>query len=136
MQKKRWQIAQPLTPQANEALAAFSPVLRQVLFNRGYATDGDARAFLRAETNVNTDPFQMVGMDQAIARIRRAIDQGEKIAIYGDYDVDGVTATALLVQSIQSLGGNVKQKIPNRFDEGYGLNPEALTRSRQTAPGW
>ena len=126
MQKKRWQIAQPLTPQANEALAAFSPVLRQVLFNRGYATDVEARAFLRAETNLNTDPFQMTGMDQAIARIRRAIDQGEKIAIYGDYDVDGVTATALLVQSIRSLGGNVKQKIPNRFDEGYGLNPEAL----------
>ena len=112
MQKKRWQIAQPLTPQANEALAAFSPVLRQVLFNRGYATDVEARAFLRAETNLNTDPFQMTGMDEAIARIRRAIDQGEKIAIYGDYDVDGVTATALLVQSIRSLGGNAEAENP------------------------
>ena len=135
MQKKRWQIAQPLTPQANEALAAFSPVLRQVLFNRGYATDVEARAFLRAETNLNTDPFQMTGMDQAIARIRRALDQKEKIAIYGDYDVDGVTATALLVQSIQSLGGNAKPYIPNRFDEGYGLNPEALTLLKANGTG-
>ena len=126
MQKRRWQIAAPITPQANEALAAFSPVLRQVLFNRGYATDSEARAFLRAETNINTDPFQMTGMDQAVARIQRAIDQKELIAIYGDYDVDGVTATALLVQTLWSLGGNAKPYIPNRFDEGYGLNPEAL----------
>jgi len=123
---KRWQISPPLTPEASESLAAFPPILRQVLFNRGYASDVEARAFLKAETVFNTDPFQMTGMDTAVARIQHAIDQKEAIAIYGDYDVDGVTATALLVQTLQALGGNARPYIPSRFDEGYGLNPEAL----------
>ena len=123
---KRWQISPPLTPEANKSLAAFPLILRQVLFNRGYATDAAARAFLKAETIFNTDPFQMTGMAAAVARIQRAIDQQEPIAIYGDYDVDGVTATALLVQTLQALGGNARPYIPRRFDEGYGLNTDAL----------
>jgi single-stranded-DNA-specific exonuclease len=126
MQMKRWQIPPLLTPQANQSLAAFPPILRQVLFNRGYSTDEEARAFLKADTNFNTDPFQMIGMNTTVLRIQRAIDRKEPIAIYGDYDEDGVTATALLVQTIQSLGGNARPYIPNRFDEGYGLNPDAL----------
>jgi single-stranded-DNA-specific exonuclease len=124
---KRWQIAPPLTSQADEALTAFPHILRQLLFNRGYATDAEARAFLRAETDFNPDPFQMIGMDVAVERIGRAIDRKEAIAVYGDYDVDGVTATALLVQTLQALGGEARPYIPNRFDEGYGLNPEALS---------
>ncbi len=62
-QPKRWQIAPTLTPQANESLAKFPAILRQVLFNRGYATDAKARAFLKAETDFDTDPFQMTGMN-------------------------------------------------------------------------
>ncbi len=62
---KRWQIAPILTQQANESLATFPAILRQVLFNRGYATDADARAFLNAETDFDTDPFQMTGMEAA-----------------------------------------------------------------------
>jgi single-stranded-DNA-specific exonuclease len=126
MQTKRWQIAPLLTSQANEALAGFSPIIRQVLFNRGYATEGEARTFLKAETNFDSNPFQMTGMEAAVVRIQCAIDLKEPIAIYGDYDVDGVTATALLVQTLLSLGGNARPYIPNRFDEGYGLNLEAL----------
>jgi single-stranded-DNA-specific exonuclease len=126
MQTKRWQIAPLITSQANESLAEFSPTLRQVLFNRGIATDAEAHAFLKAEMNFNTDPFQMTGMEIAVSRILTAIDQKEPIAIYGDYDVDGVTATALLVQTINALGGNAQEYIPRRVDEGYGLNPEAL----------
>jgi single-stranded-DNA-specific exonuclease len=126
MQTKRWQIAPLLTSQANESLAGFSPIIRQVLFNRGYATEGEARTFLKAETNFDSNPFQMNGMEAAVVRIQRAIDLKEPIAIYGDYDVDGVTATALLVQTLLSLGGNARPYIPNRFDEGYGLNLEAL----------
>jgi single-stranded-DNA-specific exonuclease len=125
-QPKRWQIAPKLTPQANENLATFPAILRQVLFNRGYASDIEARAFLNAETDFDGDPFQMTGMEKGIKRIQSAIDQREPIAIYGDYDVDGVTATALLVQTLQTLGGEVRPKIPNRFDEGYGLNFDAL----------
>ncbi len=126
MQTKRWQIASLITPQANESLAEFSPILRQVLFNRGYATGDEARAFLNAETSFDNDPFQMTDMETAIVRILQAIDLKEPIAIYGDYDVDGVTATALLVEAIRAIGGNAREYIPNRVDEGYGLNPEAL----------
>jgi single-stranded-DNA-specific exonuclease len=124
--RTRWLISPPLTPQANENLSAFPPVLRQLLFNRGYATEAEARAFLKAETTFDTSPFQLKGMQAAVERIRQAIAQSEPIAIYGDYDVDGVTATALLVQTLQALGGNVRAYIPNRFDEGYGLNNDAL----------
>jgi single-stranded-DNA-specific exonuclease len=126
MQTKRWQIDPVLSPQSNEALAGFPPILRQVLFNRGYASDAEARAFLKAEEVFNTDPFQLTGMKTAIERIERAITQNELIAIYGDYDVDGVTATVLMVEILQALGGNARPYIPKRFDEGYGLNPDAL----------
>jgi single-stranded-DNA-specific exonuclease len=126
MQIKRWQVDPPLSSQANESLAEFSPILRQVLFNRGYATNVDAWAFLKGETNFNTAPFQLTGMETAIARIECAVDQKEPIAIYGDYDVDGVTATALLVQTLRAMGGIVRPYIPKRFDEGYGLNTLAL----------
>ena len=128
---KRWQIAPPLTSQADESLVAFPRILRQLLFNRGYATDAEAHAFLKAETDFDLDPFQMMGMDTAVARIRRAIDRKETIAVYGDYDVDGVTATALLVQTLQALGAEARPYIPNRFDEGYGLNPEALSSLKE-----
>ena len=123
---KRWLIPPLITPEADSALTAFPPLLRQVLFNRGYATDAQARAFLKAESGINTDPFQMTGMDAAVDRIRHALEQRQPIAIYGDYDVDGVTATALLVSALRSLDGDVRGYIPNRFDEGYGLNNEAL----------
>ncbi|MEW6240959.1 MAG: single-stranded-DNA-specific exonuclease RecJ [Chloroflexota bacterium] len=133
--KNRWLIPPPITPEADAALAAFPPVLRQILFNRGYATDAAARAFLKAETPFDTNPFQMKGMDAAVERIRFALEHAEPIAIYGDYDVDGVTATALLVTALRAFNGNpstgsgqvVREYIPNRFDEGYGLNNEALT---------
>ncbi len=123
---KRWIVAPPLTPAAQESLAAFPPVLRQLLYNRGYATEAAARAYLQAQPPFETDPFQMSGMEQAIARIQRAIAGSETIAIYGDYDVDGVTATALLVQTLRALRVRVRPYIPNRFEEGYGLNKEAL----------
>ena len=126
MQSKRWLIQPKLTPQADENLVAFPPILRQLLFNRGYATDASARAFLKAEANFDTNPFQIKNMDAAIERIRFALDHQQAIAIYGDYDVDGVTSTALLLQTLQRLNANVRGYIPNQFDEGYGLNNDAL----------
>jgi single-stranded-DNA-specific exonuclease len=126
MHIKRWVIAPPITPQADEALSKFPPILKQIVFNRGMGTDAEARAFLKAEPNSNTDPFQLIGMTAAVDRIRYALDHHEPIAIYGDYDVDGVTATALLVHALEAFGGNVRGYIPNRFDEGYGLNTDAL----------
>src|SRR5688572_15543644 len=123
---KRWLIPPPITPEADSALKAFPPILRQILFNRGYATDAEARAFLKAEPGSNTDPFQMTGMQTAVDRIRQALERHEPIAIYGDYDVDGVTATALLVSALRAFGADVRGYIPNRFEEGYGLNKDAL----------
>ncbi|MCJ7433684.1 MAG: DHH family phosphoesterase, partial [Anaerolineales bacterium] len=127
-QNKRWLIPPVITPSAEHSLAAVtaSPFLKQILFNRGYATQVEALAYLRAEPNFNTDPFQMTGMRVAIDRIIHALEHHEPIAIYGDYDVDGVTATALLVQTLKILDGEVHGYIPNRFDEGYGLNNDAL----------
>jgi single-stranded-DNA-specific exonuclease len=126
MHNKRWVIQPTITPQADEALQKFPYVLKQILFNRGYGTDAEARAFLKAEPNSNTDPFQLIGMQLAVDRIRHAIEHAEPIAIYGDYDVDGVTATALLVQALEGMSATVRGYIPNRFDEGYGLNKDAL----------
>jgi len=123
---KRWLIPLPITPEADKALEKFPPILRQILFNRGYASDAEARAFLKAEPDFDTDPFRMSNMKDAIERISEAIEKNEPIAIYGDYDVDGVTSTALLVDVLTSLGADVSGYIPNRFDEGYGLNNDAL----------
>ena len=123
---KRWVIAKTITQQASEALAVVPPILRQVLFNRGIGTEEQARAFVAAKTLSDTNPFQMIGMQAAVDRIRFALDHNEPIAIYGDYDVDGVTATALLVEALRTLGADVRGYIPNRFDEGYGLNKDAL----------
>jgi len=124
--RARWVIAPPLSRQASQNLAAFPAVLQQILFNRGYATEADARAYLRAEAPFDTSPFQMKGMGAAVERILTAIKNHEPIVVYGDYDVDGVTAAALLVEALTSLGATARVYIPNRFDEGYGLNNEAL----------
>ncbi len=123
---KRWIIPPLITPEADSELSKFPPVLRQILFNRGYATDAEARAYLNAKPNINYDPFQMTGMRAAVDRIQFAITNQEPIAIYGDYDVDGVTATALLVETLKYLNADVRGYIPNRFEEGYGLNNNAL----------
>jgi len=126
MHNKRWVIASPITFQADQALVKFPPILKQILFNRGLGNYADARAFLQAEPTANTDPFQLIGMQATVDRICYALEHNEPIAIYGDYDVDGVTATALLVDALNRLGANVRRYIPNRFDEGYGLNTDAL----------
>jgi single-stranded-DNA-specific exonuclease len=126
MHIKRWVVSPPITEQADQALVKFPPILKQIVFNRGLATDAEARAFLKAEPNADTDPFQLTGMQATVDRIGYALQHNEPIAIYGDYDVDGVTATALLVQALTALGANVRGYIPNRFDEGYGLNKDAL----------
>ncbi|MBK7456448.1 MAG: DHH family phosphoesterase [Anaerolineales bacterium] len=123
---KRWIVPPLITPEVDTALSAFPPILRQILFNRGYTTDAEARAYLNAKPDFNTDPFQMSGMKKSVDRIQTAIQKHEPIAIYGDYDVDGVTSTALLVETLQQLNANVRGYIPNRFEEGYGLNNNAL----------
>ncbi len=124
---KRWEVAPPLPPDADLELHGYPPILRQILYNRGYHTHELARLFLEASSPPGTEANNLLDLSKAVDRILHAINHSERIAVYGDYDADGVTATALLVQALRFLGASVKEYIPNRFDEGYGLNLEALS---------
>lgn len=124
--QKRWEIADPIPPEAERTLEEYPPILRQILYNRKYRSPEAARQYLEASVPAGTDPLNMKGIAQAVDRIEYAIRNHEPIAVYGDYDVDGVTATSLLVQTFGSLGAQASGYIPNRFEEGYGLNKEAL----------
>lgn len=124
----QWQVADP-DPTTQDRLAAelaLSPLLCQILINRGITDAAAARTFLSPSLHDLHDPFQLAGMDAAVRRIVAAIQQGEQMAVYGDYDVDGVTATALLMTFFESLGLRVVSYIPERQGEGYGLNAEAM----------
>ncbi len=117
-----------ITPEASANLREFHPVMRQLLFNRGKGNLREAEDFLEARPPMNTDPFALLDMQKAIDRLEFAVKKGELIAVYGDYDADGVSATALMVTALQAVDANVRAYIPNRFDEGYGLNNEALSQ--------
>ncbi len=123
---KRWVIPASTSPVQTGFLGKFSPLFQQILYNRGIATDDTAMSFLYPDLKTTHNPFQLTGMMSAVNRIIAAIQKDEPITIFGDYDVDGVTATALLVEAIQGQGGIVTMKIPDRFEEGYGLNKKAL----------
>ncbi len=123
--ERRWQVAAKITPQAAENLSPYSPTFQQILFNRGIATLDEANTFLKTEYSFH-DPYLLTGMQPALDRIIQAIDDKEPIVVYGDYDADGVTSTALMAQTLQAVGAIVSTYIPDRFKEGYGLNNEAL----------
>ena len=124
--EQNWNIAPEIPQDISKDLAKFPPILRQLLFNRGFITDEAARAFLKTAVDFDTSPFLLRGMDPTVQRILQARERREKVAVYGDYDVDGVTSTTLLVEALRMLGIDVREYIPNRFDEGYGLNVDAL----------
>jgi single-stranded-DNA-specific exonuclease len=123
---KNWDISPGLSPQAKHNLSEYPPVLQQLLYNRGYDTSSKASQFLNAAKPEKSNPYLLAGMSVAVDRIMDAIQSSQPITIYGDYDVDGVSATALLLDCLEELGASVDKYIPNRFDEGYGLNIEAL----------
>ena len=102
------------------------PLVARLLVNRGIKTVEDARTYLYPTYADLHSPFDMADMAKAIERIRLAIKNGEKIYIYGDYDADGTTATALLVNAFQHIDFPVKYYIPHRYEEGYGLNKQAI----------
>jgi single-stranded-DNA-specific exonuclease len=100
--------------------------LGRLLVQRNKATVEEAQRFLYPGKHLFYDPFLMKGMEQAVARIRKALDQRERIMVYGDYDADGATATALLFLALRKSGADVEYYIPDRFAEGYGLNEAAI----------
>ena len=106
--------------------AGVPPLAALTLCARGLDTVEKARSFLDAGRGQLLEPRLMKDMDTAAARVRRALEQGEQIAVYGDYDVDGITATCLLTDFLRSEGGEVVPYIPDRMEEGYGLNREAV----------
>ena len=123
--QRRWALPEPPSPQAREALTAFPPTLRQLLVNRGIDTTDAADLFLRPDERLSGNPNDIPGMDAAVHRIRQAMFAGEKIGVYGDFDSDGVTGTALLREALQNLDLQVSAYIPSR-SEGHGVNRAAL----------
>ncbi len=127
MKFNEWEIG-TYNKEAAERLcsAGYSPLAAAVLCSRGYERPDEVQAFLSAGEELYHDPLLLRDMDKAVNRIRKAVLSGEKIAVYGDYDVDGVTSTCLAVCCLQELGAQCEYYIPARIEEGYGLNPGAI----------
>lgn len=121
-----WRVRPPAPPAELACLKPFTGLIAQILLHRGLKSGEEAEAFIRPDYRRLADPFLMRGMTEAVERVLRALAQGEKITIYGDFDADGITATALLVQTLRHMGGQVEPYIPQRIDEGYGLNLDAV----------
>ena len=102
------------------------PVVAKLLYNRGYTDVSSAKAFVYMESEMLLDPFRMKDLDKGIDGIHAAIMRGDKITVYGDYDVDGVTSVCTLYLYLKSLGANVDYYIPNRAGEGYGVSVQAI----------
>jgi single-stranded-DNA-specific exonuclease len=124
---RRWIVAPPSDAAADLARQLrTAPIVAQILLNRGIDQIDACRDFLAPTLRLLHEPELMPGMTAAAQRIARAVRDREKIVIYGDYDVDGITATAILWHAIRRLGGSADYYVPHRIDEGYGLNSGAV----------
>ena len=129
MHEGTWTLS-PCPPRASSALAKeldISEITASVLVRRGYGDPGEARAFLAGEQPLH-DPFLLGDMGVAVERIRAAIAAGKRICVHGDYDVDGICATALAVLTLRALDADVEWHLPSRFEEGYGVAGQTLDR--------
>ena len=107
------------------------PLVAQLLSNRGISDPSQIELFLSNDQRLEANPLLLPDMPKAVIRTHQALCSGEKIAVYGDFDADGITATALLIQGISALGGTVIPYIPRRSTEGYGLRNSALEKLQQ-----
>jgi single-stranded-DNA-specific exonuclease len=121
---KRWRLRGRF-PEGELAAAPYPPLIRHLLWHRGVRTPAEAEAFLDGGS-FDYDPLLLPDAEVALARLERAVRGAETIAVYGDFDVDGVTASAILIEGLRGLGGTVVPYIPDRFEEGYGLNTAAI----------
>jgi len=112
-----------------------SPITAQILLNRGIENETEANLFLNCTLFDLPSPYLMKGMDIAIERIKKGLHENERIAIYGDYDVDGVTSTALLYNFLKDINANVTYYNPDRIKEGYGINIDAVKKLSQDGVG-
>lgn len=124
----RWILRQPDPAKVRQLANELSlhPIAARILVSRGLDNPAEAERFLSSSLGDLPDPFTMKGMDRAVERLIRALRQQEKVVVYGDYDVDGVSSSAMLVSFLRELGGKADYYIPHRLDEGYGLNPQAV----------
>src|SRR5215467_8709485 len=122
--KFRWSIApaQPLLAGQIANALKISPLLAQCLVNRGFSEPDLISSFLQPRLKGLADPFLLPNMATAMDRLFQARERNESLVIFGDYDVDGVTSTALLVEVLGKLGWQVNYYLPHRMDEGYGLS--------------
>lgn len=127
---KKWVVKAGADDKIDELsrLLGVRPITARVLVARGIDTLADALCFFSPALSSMLDPFLLKGMNAAVERVLRARNSGETVCIYGDYDVDGITGTALLVSFLRQAGLTCTYFIPNRFDDGYGLNEDALQR--------
>ncbi len=126
MNRYRWNILPPAPEEHLAATSGLSPLIAQLLYNRGITEPSQLEPFLSGDKRLAGDPSHLPDIEPAVARIYRALLSGESIAIYGDFDADGITGTAILVRGLTSLGGKAVPYIPHRLTEGYGLNTTAL----------
>jgi single-stranded-DNA-specific exonuclease len=125
--KKRWVLRDPAPADFIAARRDLSALAATLLYQRGQRDQASIAAFLSTDYKRGIhDPFLLKGMDAAARRVAAAIAEGEPIAVYGDFDTDGVTAVTLLMQAIGAMGGDIQPYIPHRLREGYGLNSEAI----------
>jgi len=132
--KRIWQIKKVDESKGRQLAAALGilPVTASILLNRGITTPEEAREFLTDSLADLQNPQELPDMQAGAQRIKRAILNSENILVYGDYDVDGITGTVLLTDLLRRLGGKVSYYIPNRMEEGYGLNNEAVSLAKET----
>src|SRR6266542_3728240 len=130
MSARRWIIREPdrRAPELGAALG-LSPIVAGLLIKRGHHDVDSAAAFLKPNLDQLHDPSLMLGMSEAVQRLLRAVDDQEPILIYGDYDVDGTTGTAVLLRALRMLGATTGYHVPHRFTEGYGIQQAALERA-------
>src|SRR6201985_2750888 len=128
---KHWIIA-PSCADANNSITWSEvcglPCIVELLQRKKFSSAEDVKAFLQPRLSSLADPFQLPNMAAAVTRIFQAIDRGERIVLFGDYDVDGVTSLALLAEMLRAYGGAPELFLPLRMEEGYGLNPESVER--------
>jgi len=136
----RWLISEPLSDQQHTEAAALAgqlrvtPLFGRLLVRLGWTTMQEAESFLRPKLTHLRDPVRLPGVSRAAKRLARAIDQQQPIVVYGDYDVDGITASAILWHTLKLAGAKVSTYVPHRIEEGYGLNVNAMTELCQADP--
>ena len=130
MKQTVWNIPAPASIPEELTQAGYSSLLSAVFASRGIITAQQAEEFLSGGQKEPEDAFLLTDMDKAVSRIRLALDRSETVAVYGDYDVDGITSTCLLTEHLRSLGLKAEYYIPDRLEEGYGLNTGAIRHLR------